>query len=70
MFINRIPNLQRIITSSSSQIMRITLFIGVISVGCRYGVKKVDILRGEDKVSLNSTAKVFFLCEMTLIEDG
>jgi len=62
-------NLHRRTTISTSQIKRMTLLIAVISVDCRSGVRKVDILRGENTVFVNSTA-CLFLCEKTLIEDG
>ena len=60
MFIKRVTNLQRRNTISTSQIMWITLLLGVISVDCRNGIKTVDILRGENRMILNSTAQVFF----------
>jgi len=60
MYIKRLPNLQRRKTISTAQIMRIPLLGAAISVDCRNDVKKVAIMRGENRVFINSTVEVFF----------
>ena len=63
MYKERVPNLQRRNVISTAQIMQITLLVAVISADCRNDINKVDILRGENRVFLNSTVEDIFMCK-------